>query len=306
MLTFPSQEEYDTLRGSGLFLAEWYAAEYAGTLPKGADPLMDFCSRGWRAGHAPNPYFDTGFYLRENADIGQAGHNPLLHYVRQGEGEGRRPVPFFDPTWYRAAHGLDGHESSLAHFLPRRFTGHASPVPDFDPIAYLRTHPAVAEAGADPFLHAQAAANAPPLTDRQIIEISGLFDPNFYLLCNPDVREARLDPLSHFCAYGTVEKRNPNLYFDMRRHGGNRHPVVAYFVHGEIRGERPGPHFDPSWYAETYGLAPWQSALRHYLRHRRSQRFSPNADFDVEAYVAAHGASIGRNRDPFLHYLKKN
>jgi hypothetical protein len=309
MVSYPSQVEYDALQESGLFLADWYVAEAGASLPKAVDPLMDFCSRGWHARLAPNPYFDCGFYLRQNPDVAEAGLNPLLHYLHQGDREGRRPVAYFDPNWYRATHGLRPAENTLAHFLPRRFGGRASPTADFAPIPYLRTHPSLIASNADPFLHWKAAPDALPPTESEIVAMSGLFDASFYLLCNPDVREAAGDPLTHYCRYGWEEQRNPNLYFDATYYAGRHNtpggnPLVHYFVYGETEGDRPGPHFDPGWYAEAYGLEPCQSALRHYLQNRRSQRFSPNPEFDVVAYVADYGEVIGRNRDPFAHYLR--
>jgi hypothetical protein len=312
MPCYPSQEDYDALLRTGLFLPDWYVAEHGASLPKGVDPLMDFCVRGWQVGHAPNPYFDCRFYLRENADIREADINPLLHYLYLGEAEGRRPTACFDPAWYRARHDVRGDENSLAHFLRHRFTGRASPTADFDPIAYLRLRPALRAGGMDPFLHWLAAPDAALPSEEDIVVMSGLFDPSFYLLCNPDVRAAGQDPLDHFFAYGKDEARNPNLYFDMRYRmeraeastSAYTNPVAQYYAYGETKGERPGPYFDPLWYARTYGLEPCDCALHHYLTHRRSQFVSPNADFDVRGYVALQGASIGRNRDPFAHYLR--
>jgi hypothetical protein len=312
MVRYPRQEEYQILLGSGLFLADWYRATYGTEFPEASDPLMDFCSRGWQAGRAPNPYFDCAYYVKDNEHVRAAGLNPLLHYLQQGERQGSRPVRYFDPQWYRKAHHMGTDENCLVHFLSRRLTGRASPTPDFEPIPYLRTHPHLVDLGIDPFLHWQAAPDAPQPDERAVIEASGLFDATFYLLGNPDVREARQDPLAHFIAYGARENRNPNLYFDVRFYAGqpgaasrtDMNPVMRYFLYGEVHGERPGPHFDPIWYAETYAVEPWRSALGHYLANRRSQRFSPNPGFDVVAYMAKHRASVGDNRDPFAHYMR--
>lgn len=45
-----------------------------------------------------------------------------------------------------------------------------------------------------------------------------------------------------------------------------------------------------------------QSALTHYLAHRRGQRVSPNAHFDAAWHLMRH--SPGPNRDPFAHFLR--
>ena len=47
-----------------------------------------------------------------------------------------------------------------------------------------------------------------------------------------------------------------------------------------------------------------QSALAHYLAHRHSQAFSPSPLFDVDWYVARHAETLGRRRDPFMHFLQ--
>ena len=81
-------------------------------------------------------------------------------------------------------------------------------------------------------------------------------------------------------------------------------PLCHYILLGEAAGLRPVPWFDPAWYRATYALPSGTSALGHFLAHRRSQAFSPNAAFDVAWYMARHGAKIGPNRDPFAHYLR--
>ena len=43
--------------------------------------------------------------------------------------------------------------------------------------------------------------------------------------------------------------------------------------------------------------------MAHFLANRRSQRFAPNADFDVAFYKAGHGATLGPSHDPFAHFL---
>jgi hypothetical protein len=310
MVFYPTQEEYTSLQCSGIFLAEWYLAQYAAQIPSGTDPLMDFCIHGWRSGKAPNPYFDCAWYLREAPEVARAGINPLTHYLRHGESESRRPALFFDPAWYRKTYRVHCDENALAHFLAHRLSGRVSPMPDFALVPHMRMHPDWAESGTDPFLHARSMANAAPLSTYEILSRSGLFDANFYLLRNPDVREARLDPLEHFCRDGWREGRDPNLYFNLpfyrTQHGeaeiSGGNPLAHYYLFGEVQGSKPGPHFEPAWYSQTYDLAPWQSALAHYLKHRRSQRFSPNRGFDVGAYLAAHGGNIGPNRDPFAYY----
>lgn len=148
--------------------------------------------------------------------------------------------------------------------------------------------------------------------DYDVIARSGLFDVNHYLLESPDVVADGGDPLEHFCRFGAREGRRPNLYCDPAWYAalyldGNPagvNPLCHYIRVGERSGLRPISYFEPSWYIRTYGLRPGTSALRHYLTHRRSQRYAPNALFDIAHYLDRYGAEIGRNRDAFAHLLR--
>jgi hypothetical protein len=159
---------------------------------------------------------------------------------------------------------------------------------------------------------AEASRGGEVDVEMRAIASSNLFDPSFYLIEGPDVQQANLDPIFHFCVYGWREGRRPNLYFDPlwyrdRYLGGPRsqlNPLAHYIGVGESAGCRPICFFDPLWYKTAYALAYSESALRHYLAHRRSQRFAPNAHFDLEFYLARYGAEIGPNRDPFAHLLR--
>ena len=309
----PSPAEYRTLARSGLFLADWYADAYQVKCPSGTDLLVEFCRFGWRLGFNPNPYFDCRYYLRQNTDVLQAGINPLLHYLLDGDREGRHPVDFFDPVWYRGAHDVTPTQTCLEHFLPRRTSGLVSPVPGFDPARHLRLHPGLAAAGLDPFLHARSDPAAIAPSAAEVIAASGLFDPSFYLINNPDVRQTGLDPLEHFCRDGAREGRNPNLYFATAWYAeqaglaeqDGENPLCHYYLAGEAAGLKPSAHFDPVWYGTSNKLAPWQSALRHYLDHRRTQRVSPNPAFDLPGYLTRMGGRLGPNRDAFADWLRR-
>ncbi len=138
---------------SGLFDREWFLAQNPDLPAAGADPLTHFHRYGWREGRWPNPYFDPGWYLQQNRDVRQSGCDPLLHYAGYGELEGRKPIAHFDPEWYRIRYKIPADRLCLAHFLQYRRTGDFSPVPEFDPVYYLRQSPDVAAAGLDPFEH---------------------------------------------------------------------------------------------------------------------------------------------------------
>lgn len=141
------------IAASGLFDAGWYVQANPDIAMAGADPLGHFVGWGWREGRRPNPYFDTSWYLQHNPAVARAGTNPLLHYIRTGEAENRLPCPHFDLPWFRAHHGLPAGTPVLAWFLARRTGGTVAPIPEFDPVWYLREYPDIATAGVDPFEH---------------------------------------------------------------------------------------------------------------------------------------------------------
>ena len=229
--THPPAEDPDlagdiaAIRPSGLFDPGHYALQ-AQDMPAGTDPLTDFCRRGWRAGHRPNPYFDPAFYLARNPDIAASGANPLRHYIDFGDREGRDPSPLFHAGWYRETYGIPDGANALADFLSRRRTGKVSPVPLFDPQWYLDNNPDVAAAGSDPFEHFcafGAAERRDPSPD---------FDIGFYAARYAD----------------EIAGGNPFLHYLAHRGGGfhPRRPAGERLIAGAIRAAtRPAPAFEP-------------------------------------------------------------
>jgi hypothetical protein len=197
--------------------------------------------------------------------VQQANVNPLAHFLLDGMREGR---------FATAQHEAQSHRQSL------RSTDSAS-------------------------------GRAEDADEYSVIQASGLFDVNYYLANYPDVRELGEDPLQHFCRFGWAEGRRPNPYFDPDWYAGTYldkarrdNPLVDYIQVGEARSRRPIVYFDPGWYRLTYDLSDDVSSLHHYLLNRRSQEFSPNPHFDLQFYLKRHGHEIGRNRDPFSHFLR--
>lgn len=145
-----------------------------------------------------------------------------------------------------------------------------------------------------------------------LIASSGLFDVSYYLLNGDDVATAKAPPVEHFCVFGWREGRRPNHFFDPHwycdRYLGGRetasNPLAHYIKLGEALGCWPINFFDPGWYRIEYQLPAGASPLRHYLTHRRSQRFSPNRWFDLHFYLEHHRHDIGPNRDPFMHFVR--
>ncbi len=170
-------------------------AFYRARVPEaGADALGHYCREGWRAGRAPNAYFDPAHYRRAHMRSG-ADEDPLLHYLRHRR-DGVRPSPWFDPAFVRWSLHLAPDEDPLACFLARRAHEDVSPVPGFDAARYRAARPDLRYRGADPFghylEHGQAEGTDP----------SAWFDSSFYRarMMMPARRGARANPLLDWLA----------------------------------------------------------------------------------------------------------
>jgi hypothetical protein len=308
------QSLIDEITATGLFDSAYYAHANPDVVAADVPPLVHYVRFGMAENRRPNAYFDPLHYAAAAASLEPDPALPsLLHYRRVGESAGIAPGPFFDPQWYRAAYGIADDDSPLADFLAQADRRQRLPLPGFYAVPRLAPHLWLPQAE-DCFARyledsPEEAAEGGP--DARVIAESGIFDANYYLINGLDVHALGLEPIRHFCRYGWREGRSPNIYFAVRWYlqtnpgvaalGVN--PVVHYLLDGEAAGRRPIVYFDPLWYRNTYRVPKKQSALAHYLAHRRSQRFAPNPEFDLAWYLRTYGAQVGRNRDPFSHYL---
>ncbi|NOT39666.1 MAG: glycosyltransferase [Alphaproteobacteria bacterium] len=143
-------------------------------------------------------------------------------------------------------------------------------------------------------------------------QASGLFMADWYMRANPDLVEAKASALEHFFEAGWREGRRPNPFFDpswyLQRYpdvaAAGMNPLIHYWKYGETENRLPIAHFDTEWYRETYKAAIGAgSALGHYLRSRRSGRFSPNRHFDVQFYLSNNPDVVAARIDPFEHFI---
>ena len=110
------------------------------------------------------------------------------------------------------------------------------------------------------------------LTEREIVEASGLFDPSFYVTAYRDTRWCR-DPLGHYLEVGVPEGRAPNAMFDPEWYAAQvgidptDHPLLHYLKKGEAKGGRPRPDFDPRFYRAKHPDVDesGMGALQHYI-----------------------------------------
>src|SRR5579864_6408891 len=80
--------DYEEVRKSGLFDAEYYLVTYPDVVERNVDPLVHYLEEGAREGRNPNLDFDAGFYLEQCQRRGEQPSNPLLHYLRIGAARG--------------------------------------------------------------------------------------------------------------------------------------------------------------------------------------------------------------------------
>ncbi len=291
------------IEATGLFDPVWYRRCHADVAEAGMDPLYHYATHGWREDRAPNPYFDPAWY--RSAHSVPAHESPLLHYRSHGEARDCRPSDRFDPGWYRAAHGLGDGVSPLADFLRRRHGGGVAPSAVLWAAVGLPPPPASGPED-DVFL---TVRDAP--ADLLVLRGAGVLDDNYYALHSGDVLSSGIDPLKHYCEFGWREERQPNFYFDCRWYAATNpevvrlgvNPLAHYFLVGEKAGRRPIVFFDPVWYRKAHALAEGQSALGHFLAHRRNGVVSPNEFFDPVWYAARKGEPIRTGRDPFARFL---
>jgi hypothetical protein len=259
-------------------------------------------------------WFDRVWYNARNPDVAQVGIDLLTHYLRYGEGEGRHPSPWFNPAWYRAVYAIPADRCALEHFVTHRATGRFLP----SAALYLVPHSPPwrdgIAAGVDPFDHYLTDMEVPErelLPDLSVIQQAGLIDTLYYQINAVGPHETEIDPALHYCRLGWWRGLRPSTVFDPEWYAETNgvvahlgiNPLTHYILEGEPANQRPVPWFDPVWYRSEYHIPPGQLALAHYLRYRRGGTVSPNPLFDVDWYVALHGATIPPDVDPFSHYL---
>jgi hypothetical protein len=259
-------------------------------------------------------WFDRDWYNARNPDVVRVGIDALAHYLRYGEAEGRHPSLWFDPAWYRAAYHIPPHQCALAHFLAHRTSGRFLPSTALYLVPHASPWRDEIAAGRDPFdryLADMEVRERELLPDLALIQPAGLIDGHYYQINPVDRFETELDPVLHYIRFGWWRGLRPSTAFDPDWYAETNHlvtelrinPLAHYILEGEAGGRRPIPWFDPVWYRSEYLVPAGQLALAHYLRHWRGRTVSPNPLFDVDWYVARHGAEIPLEVDPFSHYL---
>ncbi len=214
---------------------------------------------GWQKGLNPDAWFDSNYYLAQNADVKAAHVDPLTHFERYGWHEGRNPSLLFSPAKYLAANP-DVKAASLNPLLHYVQYGRSE-----GRIAFLPGN----TAAADPLINAdfynkqlgatllpagvgaqqQAAADYHVSGWQKGLNPDAFFDTKYYLSHNPDVAAAHVDPLKHFEQFGWHEGRNPSAQFSTSKY-------LAAYSDVRATGIDPLEHFLRFGQAEGRVAAP--------------------------------------------------
>jgi hypothetical protein len=249
----------------------WYRGKYG--LSETETPLRHYLEHATSGKCSPIPEFDVDFYLDTYPDIREAHVDPFQHYLNDGFREERDPSRDFHTRYYVRRYLNGSTESPLLHYLAHKsYPG-------------IQTKTPLSETITD----VHSADNSGLGQEIAELRQSGLLDSDWYLARYPDIKKVDGDPYDHFCRHGWREGRSPNAYFDVQYYRmqmpqierDSINPVLHYLHEGERRGLKPILQFDPFWYCNRYGLSNSESALKHYLEHANSEKYSPIPEFEA-------------------------
>src|SRR4051794_10905118 len=80
--------DYEVIRKSGLFDAEYYLSRYPELEAQNIDPLVHYLEEGARQRLDPHPDFDAAFYPEQCRRRGEEPETPLLHFIAIGAARG--------------------------------------------------------------------------------------------------------------------------------------------------------------------------------------------------------------------------
>lgn len=79
------------LKNSEYFDSEYYLKQNADVAQAKINPLLHYLIIGGKTGRDPSANFSSSYYLNKNSDVKEIGINPLIHYISYGKKEGRVP-----------------------------------------------------------------------------------------------------------------------------------------------------------------------------------------------------------------------
>lgn len=203
----PAFDFYERVRAA--FDHDFYARNNRDVVSAGADGFDHYLVFGWREGRDPAPGFSTRFYLDDNPELAGLGLNPFVHYVLFGKAAGRPGTPARQPGEGGGKAQVPTVDAEALLAVSEAQVATIAPLMDND--FYLKAHPEMAAAGADPARHYLAQGW------RAGYDPSPRFSTAYYLAHYPDIGAAGIPPLLHYARSGEAEGREVQNYVDARR-----------------------------------------------------------------------------------------
>jgi len=205
------------------------------------------------------------------------------HYLSEGARLGHDPNPFFDTHWYAVRHDLTqpGAANPLVHFVEHGVNDRLATSAVFDTRYYVAHNIEATQCGANPLQHflntgyrigLRSAAHRPAADfgewARNTIVESNMFDADWYGRTQRRLRVG--DPLSHYLKHGLDNPPNPT--FDLEHY---------LAMAPELRQVDVNP-------------------LLHFVVFGWRRDLSPNPDYTVAQYLAAHDGLVDAEQPVFV------
>lgn len=247
------------------FDSSFYLTKHPLRLAPSQDPLAHYLSVGWKLGYNPNDWFDTDFYVKDNAELANSDIPPFHHFLTVGRAQARLPS---DPALFSNAaaarivrgRGVRNAKEILVRLrqettLVDRARNFFRPENDlgrlyhrllrkyklFDDAFYRSTYLANASNDIDPIDHYIGCGIAAGFRPNPV------FDPVEYLRLNQDVTAFGIDPIIHYAIWGWKEQREVGTHFDGNAYlaayadvrKANFSPLHHYLAFGRAEGRAP-------------------------------------------------------------------
>lgn len=253
------------LRQANLLDDDWYETRYMADATPDMPPLVHFIAFGLQNDHAPNRYFDCGWY-RETYAGRLGGMAPALHFASADPSDALSPGPGFDMARFLSVYPylLTEDKHPLAAVLFRK----------------AKTAELHVQSHTDPVLDGTNGIRQGERDHYQTVNESGAFDPAWYKSHHMAGLPDWLPPLTHYIATGRHTGLAPNAYFDPAWYREQIGPGLAlpdvlihYVKDGWREMQDPGPDFSLERYLEAYPDLKKGSIdpLAHYLVYGRRE-----------------------------------
>lgn len=243
---------------------------------------------------------DEKWYLSFYKDLNDSGVCAIEHYVLFGWREERDPNPYFNTSWFIQENALDENSCPLLFYIEYWQEKSLIVSPQFDGIQYIKNNLDLQKTGVEPLGHylkygeseGRAYYSTSTFVDStyQEYEDINLFLPEWYVFVNEDLRGSDVNAIEHFAIFGQFENRKPNPYFDLQWYAkkyanelsNELTPFLYYAKYGWKKGHSPSPEFDSERYKNEYLSDSDQEPLSHYLSEGKALGFRTYSLNEVE------------------------